>query len=120
MRLLISDFIINAVRQFFAAYPKFSFFFTPPGSTTAVYYTYNFIAFERLSTNVAKFYFTSPCTNVLNYGNPGNITFNPNVDCATPSSYSFYVALPTYTQYATAQASQTTFIVQIRTPPNIT
>jgi hypothetical protein len=120
MRLLLSGFIIDLVSWFFSTYPKFTwlYYYRPTGANTAV--TYKLIAKEIVSANVIKFYLTSPCTSIIDVSSSTNIYFNPNTECSTSVSGEIATNVPPYVQYAAAQANQTTLVVQIKAPPDIT
>jgi hypothetical protein len=120
MKLLISRFIIDAVSWFFSNFPKMTFTFTLTGTTTILYVTFNLVAKSVEKNNIVKFFMTSPCNLNLDISSTGNVYFNPNTDCTSASVYAFYTSMPSYTRYGAANATQVTFVVQVRAPPDIT
>lgn len=120
MKLLISQFIIDVLSWFFSNYSKMSFSYSSPAYTYSMVVTFNFIGKSIEGSNIVKFFMVSPCNLILDISAVGAAYFNPDRDCSSPTAYAFSSNMPSFVKYGAANSAQVTFVVQVRTPPDIT
>jgi hypothetical protein len=120
MRILISNFIINLIKWFFSVYRRVTYAYTIPGTATRVGVTYYFAYLQVDANNIVKLYLTSSCTGLVRAGSNPLICFNPTADCDGYAQCVLPIQQIQYVEYAAVPANQTTLVIQIRLPPDIT